>query len=297
MSNAASAARPGHSFEGRDHAVTVIHPRHVGVVERFREFWDYRRLIPFFGMRFLQKTYARTWLGWFWIPLRPILSVGSQVLIFGAVLGVPSNGVPYLLFFLVGMGVWQLFAICAYWATRCVELSKRFLKQLYLPRLILLLAAATPAVVDFGLYAILIAIAIGWYGISDGTMYLAVWPGLFVALAGLFLAVGLALAIGLWTSVYGAQARDVRFGLRYVLSFWFVLTPVIYPLSTVPDKYRGWMEMNPMTAPLEMVKSGLLNAGDVTLPAVLASVGWITLISATGLRFFLKSEAAAVDHL
>lgn len=275
----------------------MIRPRHGGVGQRVREFWEYRRLIPFFGMRFLHKTYARTWLGWFWVPLRPILTVGSQVLIFGALLGVPSNGIPYLLFFLVGMSAWQLFATCAYWATRCVELSKRFLKQLYLPRLILLLAASTPALVDFGLYVVIIAVAVVGYGIADGTIYLNLDPGLLVAVGGLVLAVALALSIGLWTCVYGAQARDVRFGLRYVLSFWFILTPVIYPFSVVPDQYRDLMAMNPMTAPVEMVKSGLLDAGDVTLLAVLASLGWITLISATGLRFFLRSEAAAVDHL
>src|SRR5213592_4435398 len=98
--------------------VRVLEPRQPGVLERAREAWRYRALVPFFARTFIQKTYRRTRLGWLWVPLRPSMSVGSRVLICGGVLGAPSSGKPYLLFCLVGTSTWQLFSGATLWTTR-----------------------------------------------------------------------------------------------------------------------------------------------------------------------------------
>lgn len=241
--------------------------------------------------------YVRTWLGKLWIPLRPVLDVGTRVLIFGGLLGVPSEGVPYAVFFVVGMTVWVLFASSLYWMTRSVELNRRFLKRMYVPRLTLLAAAIFPSGLWFVLYAAIAVIVLGYFAIVDGTLYLVASPALLLPVAGLCLIVALALAIGLWTSVYGAQARDVRFGLSYVLNVWIFLTPVLYPLSIVPDKYRTLAELNPMTAPVEMVRFGLFGTGGVPLLGLGATVATIAILGGFGLWFFIRSEAAALDNL
>lgn len=277
--------------------LTILEPRHTGVGEQLRELWRSRRLIAFFGRRYIEKRYVRTWLGWLWLPLRPTLAVASRVLIFGGLLGIPSDGVPYLLFFLVGLAAWHLFAECAYWATRSIELNRGPLGRMYIPRLTTLVAAVAPGLLDYVIYGGLTLAALLYYAASDGVLYLELGLGLLAAGAGLVLIVLLGLSVGLWTSVYAVQARDVRFGLSYFLSFWFFLTPVIYPLSTVPEGYRSALAFNPMTAPIELVKGGVLGQGEASALALAVTLGTILVVGGLGLVFFGRSEARALDSL
>jgi lipopolysaccharide transport system permease protein len=281
----------------RSPSITVIEGRRTGPRERAAEFWRYRRLLSYFGRRYIEKSFIRTWLGWVWIPLRPALDVGSRVLLFGGLLGVPSGDVPYLVFFLVGMSAWTFFDRTAYWATRSIELNRRVLRRMYVPRLTVLAAAAAPSALNYALYCVITAIVVFYYRFADGVFYVTFGLETFMAVAGLALVAALALSIGLWTSIFGAQARDVRFMLTYVLGFWFFLTPVIYPLSEVPESFRGVVELNPMTAPVELVKAGLLGGGDVPTTALAVTLGTIGVIALSGFWFFGRSETAALDSL
>jgi lipopolysaccharide transport system permease protein len=280
-----------------DPTVFVIEARRPGTVERLRELWAYRRLTAYFARRYIQKGYQRTWLGWIWIPLRPVLSIAPRVLVFGGLLGAPSGRVPYLVFFLVGTSAWELFERTAYWATRSIELNRRVLTRLYVPRLTALVAAVAPSGLNFLLYLALTLSAGLYYAIADSHWYLVFGVRTLVALAGLVLVVLLGLGIGLWAAPYGAQARDVRFTLRYVLSFWYFLTPVIYPLSAVPERFRGIAGVNPMTAPMEMARYGLLGQGEIPRTALLVTLGTIAVVVLGGLRQFGRAEAAAIDSL
>jgi lipopolysaccharide transport system permease protein len=289
--------RQGQRRPSAERELWVIEPRHTGPLAQLREFWRYRGLVPFFGRRYIQKRYVRTWLGRFWLPLRPAMAVSSSVLVFGGLLSVPSGGVPYLIFFLVGSSAWHLFAETAYWATRSVELNRGALGRMYIPRLTVLVAAVAPSILDYLIYSAITALAVLAYLLADGTLYLELGPENLVALAGLGLIMLLALGIGLWTSVYAVQARDVRFGLSYLLSFWFFLTPVIYPLEAVPERYQDALAANPMTAPIEMVKDGFLGAGDVTPAALSVTIVTVLVVCGRGLFFFGRSEARALDSL
>ncbi|MGH2837702.1 MAG: ABC transporter permease [Thermoleophilaceae bacterium] len=280
-----------------DREVRVIEPRQPGVLERFVEAWRYRSLVRFFGRRFIEKLYLRTWLGWLWIPLRPIADLGSRVFVFGGLLGVGVAGVPYLLYVLVGMSAWELFDRTAYWATRSLELNRRFLRRIYIPRLTLLAGAIFPSLLNYGIYFLLTLIAVGCYAIADGELYLEFGVDSLLVPAGLTLLVLLALSIGLWLSVYGAQARDVRFGLSYALTFWFFVTPIVIPLSQIPDGYRPIVEINPVTGPMQMVKRGLFGGEPVPTLALVSTVVAIALIGGLGTWFFSRSESAALDSL
>ena len=275
----------------------VIEARRRGFRERVREFYAYRRLIPYFGRRYLEKRYARTWLGWFWIPLQPVLDVGARVFLFGSLLAVPSGDRPYLIFFLVGMGAWQLFNRTAFWATRCLELNRGVLKRFYVPRTTALVGAAVPSLVDYFLFTVMTVIAAVYYRTTDGVFYVYVNKQIVVALAGLVLLVLFGLAIGLWTAVLAAQARDVRFTFNYVMGLWFFLTPVIYPISAIPRRYQEIVSYNPITAPIEMVKYGLLGTAPVSAQAITSTLVAIAVIGTAGLIYFSRAEAAAVDHL
>jgi homopolymeric O-antigen transport system permease protein len=259
--------------------------------------WAYRRLLPFFGLTFVRKSYQRTKLGVLWIPLRPALGVGARVLIFGGLLGVPSGGVPYLIFFLVGMAAWQFFYRALYWATRSVELSRRFLTRIYLPRLLIMLSTVIPSLVELGLYLVMLLIAVVYYVFADGTTHLHLGVETLLSVAAIVLLLLLAFSIGLWTSVFGAQSRDMRFTLSHVLSFWYLLSPVIYPLSLVPSGFRTLAQLNPVTAPLEMMRYGLIGNGDIEPTGLAITLGSILVVGTSGLWFFSRSESAALDAL
>lgn len=279
-----------------DAETRIIEPRAPGAISRVRELWVHRRLILFFGRRYIEKSYQRTWLGLAWVPLRPILDVGIRVLLFGSLLAVPSEGKPYLLFFIIGTTAWHLFDRTAYWATRSLELNRRLLTRMYVPRLAALVAAVAPTLLSTALYAVISLIIALWFTVVDGFPLDLGLHTLGVPLGGALAAL-LGLSIGLWTSVPGARARDVRFTLSYVLNFWYFVTPVIYPLSGVPSAWRRVAELNPMTAPVELVKSGLLGTPAAPSISLWVTLGTIAVVGGTGLVFFARAEAAALDSL
>lgn len=275
----------------------VIEPRHPGVAERAREAWRFRGLVPFFGRRFVEKLYLRTWLGWLWVPLRPTFDFATRAFIFGGVFGVDTRSVPYLLFVLVGMSAWELFDRTAYWSTRSLELNRRFLRRLYVPRLTVITGATFPGAVIYAVYGVLTLLVIGYYLLADGQLYLEVEPQTLLFLVGVALLVALGLSIGLWLSIYAAQARDVRFALSYLLGFWFFVTPIVIPLDQIPEGFRTVVELNPVTAPVELVKHGLLGTDAPPGIALASTLAVIALVGGSGLRFFSRSEAAALDSL
>lgn len=277
--------------------VWVIEPRARGLAPRLREVWQYRRLVRFFAARALAKLYRRTVLGKLWILIRPLFPLVVKALIFGGLLRVGSEGVPYFLFLVVGSMIWDLFSGSLTWATRSMELNRALLTRIYVPRLILPLAMMSPAFVVFAIHAGVLVVTIAYFWIRHGTLYVHSAPNLLWALLATALAIALSLSIGLFTSVLAAGARDVRFTLNYILDFWFFLTPVLYAHSSVPAKWHWLMLLNPMAAIVETYKFGLLGIGHVNPPGLAIAGAIIVIVAFLGLRFFGKVEADAVDRV
>jgi lipopolysaccharide transport system permease protein len=277
--------------------VLVIRPRRAGMIARLREFFAYRRLLPYFARRNVQQRYARTYLGWLWLPLRPSIDVVTSSLIFGGVLGVGTGNTPYLIFFLVASGAWQFFSQTAYFATRSIQMNRSLSRRVYIPRLVPLVSSLAFPLAEFIIYLAIAGVALGFYVLRDGVFYLQVGPATLIALAGLALLSLQGLVIGLWLSPFAALFRDVRFGLGYVLGFSKFLTPVIYPLSSVPSSYRTLASLNPITAPIEMTKYGFFHGGEIGLASVASSLSLTFAFLIRGLWFFSRKVAVAVDYL
>jgi lipopolysaccharide transport system permease protein len=281
-----------------DHKRTwVIEPRRSSFAESVREVWRYRHLIAYFGSRALEKTYARTVLGWLWVFIRPLFPIAVGTLIFGGLIGVDPGPVPYFLFYMTGMTVWHLFDQALMWSTRSLELNRRIVKKLYVPKLILPLSYVTPALVELLIHIGLIVCACLYFWVSDGRFYLTGASRLLGAFGALFLALMLAVGLGLWICVPAAKARDVRFTLRYVLGFWFYFTPVIYPVATIPAGLRWLAAFNPMAVLVEMFKWGTLGIGHFDEKVLLSTIVMIVCVVVSGLWFFSREEALAVDRL
>jgi len=262
-----------------------------------REGWRHRWLFPFFAIKCVEKLYARTWLGVLWLPLRPGIDLLLKVAVIGTLIDSPSPGVPYLLSALVGMAVWELFEQLAFWSTRALEINRGLLRTVHVARLTVLTGALGPAGVFFAIYVAVTGVAAGYFVIVDGTTHFALGVETLGAVAGIVVAALLGLSVGLFLAPIAVQARDVRFVLAYVLGLWFFLTPVLYPVESLRGLLATAVTFNPMTAPVGMVKAGLLGTPFPGLSSMLVCVGTLALVIPAGLVFFGRSENAAMDSM
>jgi lipopolysaccharide transport system permease protein len=286
----------------------VIEPVHVGVVARAKEFWRYRRILWFFAGRRIKERYESTTLGKFWLFARPLMPMFASTMIFGGMLAIRSDGVPYFLFLLAGNSCWRIFERSVFWSARSFDQNRALLKKVYFPRLVAPVSSVAPAVTEFGVLLGLLLAATVYYLIHDGKFYLRLGPGLLLAPVAVVLTVFLAIAVGLWFSVFVARHKDFQFSIRYFTRFWHYGTPVLYPLSAVPTTYhvealnmtinpRLIVELNPITAPVQLYKWGLLGIGEFPGLALLASLVITLIVFASGVWFFTREEGATVDRL
>ena len=283
--------------ETPDRETWVIDANRAGIRERLLEFWRYRRVLSYFSVRYVKGMYGGTTLGPFWLFARPLLPIALSAFVFGSVLQVGSDGVPYFLFFLTGSVTWMLFERGLMFVTRSFTQSGSLIKKVYFPRLIAPFASMLPQLVNFGIYMGLLVATVIYYYFKEGVWYLVIGPRLVLALGAVALAVLLAIAVGLWTSVWQAKHQDVRFTLRYVTRFWSYATPVIYPMSKIPPEHRWIMFVNPMASIVETFKWATLGTGAFYPLPLLCSCVIIAIVFTGGLWYFGRAEGASVDSL
>ena len=279
----------------------VIEPARVGLIARAEELWRYRRILWFFASRRINERYEDATLGRFWMFAQPLAPILISTLIFGSMLQVPSDGVPYFLFFLTGMSCWRIFERGVLRVTRSLDQNRGLIKKVYFPRLIAPISSAAPALTEFGVFFTLLVATCIYYYVKDGVFYLRLGPQLLVGVLAVAMAAFLSVSVGLWTSVMQVRHKDVQFSIRYFMQLWHYVTPVIFPLSellkVLPPQLHFVPYLNPMSPVVEMYKWGVLGIGHVSLSGVLAGVLMSLVIFGTGVVYFNRSEAASVDKL
>jgi lipopolysaccharide transport system permease protein len=293
MPSAPEAVLPG----GVTPELWVIEPRQHGVLYRVRELWQYRYLWWYFASQSIATMWRRTKLGWIWLVLRVAAPLGINSLIFGGLLGVQSNGPPYFLFFMCGSATWVLFERSLLVVTRSLEENRKLVTKVYFPRLILPLSSVAPGLLYLAVILFMMVVTVLYYRRQHGVWYITLRPELLASVAAVGLALAFTLAVGLWTSVLQARYRDVRQGLRYFMPFWMYFTPIIYPVTTVPEQWRWLLAFNPMAAIVEAFKWGTLGVGHLTVNLVVTSLVMIALTMVTGMWFFNREESASIDKL
>lgn len=275
----------------------VITPAREGVRARFEEVWRYRRILWFLARQRVRDRYEGMTLGPFWLLARPLMPILIGTFIFGGLLGVASDRVPYFLFFLTGTSCWRIFERSLLWVTRGLERVRGLVKKVYFPRIIAPIAAVSPALTEFIVLLTLLLLASIFYWFKDGVMYLQFGPRMLAAVAAVILTVFFSISVGLYTAVLQVRHRDVRYSVRYVNQFWMYATPVIYPMSQVPAKYRFLMYINPMAPLVETYKWGMLGIGEFPTKPFISSLVIMAVVFVVGLIFFYRSEAASIDKL
>jgi ABC-type polysaccharide/polyol phosphate export permease len=180
------------------------------------------------------------------------------------------------------------------WGTRALEMNRDLTSQIYHPRAILTLGNMVPAFLNLGLKLGVFALALLFYAVRDGRSYLRGDLSMLWALAALALSFLAALAISMFTSIWGERIRDIRFGLGQLLSIWYLLTPVLYPLSQVSPAHRDWMLLNPLAIIVETFKWGLFGVGEFYPRALGITAGAVVLVLTGGLIYFARTEARTI---
>jgi lipopolysaccharide transport system permease protein len=268
-----------------------------GFAARVREVWQYRRILWFFALRATQSLYRKTFLGVWWLFIRTLMPLVVGSFVFGAVINVPSGGVPYLVFFLAGQLPWNFFDGPLVRASRGIDGNRQLLTKLYIPRIILPLGQMAAGVVEPIIIAVILVVTLVYYRRVDGVWYVQPGLRLMAAFAAVLVILWFAFALSLFTSVWQGRARDMRFVLRHIVGFWLFLTPVVYPASQVSARIRWLIYLNPLTAPVETFKWAVLPGMEHSWPWFIYSVGLTAVLFVAGLWYFARSEGATMDKL
>jgi lipopolysaccharide transport system permease protein len=252
-----------------------------------RELWAYRELLYFLTLRDVKVRYKQTALGAAWAVIQPLFMMLVFSLFFGRLAKVPSDGIPYPIFTFCALLPWQLFSHALTESSNSLVANERLITKVYFPRLVVPISAVLGGLVDFCIAFVLLLLMMGYYRITPG------WA--IVTLPGfLLLAIMTALAVGLWLSALNVQYRDVRYTINFVIQFWMFATPIAYPSSIVPAKWRALYGLNPMAGVVEGFRWALL--GNKPPGAMLwVSVASVIVLLIGGLYYFRRMEQQFAD--
>jgi lipopolysaccharide transport system permease protein len=253
----------------------------------FRELWAYRELLYFLVWRDIKVRYKQTALGAVWAIVQPVMTMAVFAVFLGRLAHVPSDGLPYPLFSFAGLVPWTYFATAVSTGSLSIVGSQQLISKVYFPRLLIPLSAAVTPLVDLGITMLTLLAMLIWYRVVPGAA--VVWLPLFVLLA-----FATAFATALWLSTLTVLYRDVRHLIMFLMQFWMYATPVAYPASLVPGKWRIVYGLNPMAGVVEGFRWALVG-GPAPGPIVAASAAVVIVMLVTGVVFFRRSEGTFAD--
>src|SRR5712692_1804775 len=253
-----------------------------------REVWEYRELLYFFVWRDIKVRYKQTVIGAAWAVIQPFMTMVVFSLFFGRLARIPSQGLPYPVFYYCALLPWMYFAGALQNATNTVVEHQRVITKVYFPRLVLPLAAVLSGLVDFAISFVVFLGMMLYYGLVP-TRSALLLPVL------LLLAVLTALGVGLWLSALNAIYRDVRYVLPFLIQLWMFASPVAYPSELVPQKWRWLYGLNPMAGVIEGFRWALTGRGQPPGVLMLASGLMVGVVLLGGLVYFRNMEGTIAD--
>jgi len=254
----------------------------------FGEVWEYRELLYFFVWRDIKIRYKQTAIGAAWAVLQPLLTMIVFTLFFGKLAHIPSDGLPYPIFYYSALLPWIYFAASLQNTTNTIVENQRVVTKVYFPRLILPLSSVCSGLVDFGVSFVMFVVMMIYFGMRPSAAVL--WLPAFLLLALLT-----ALGVGLWLSALNAIYRDVRYVVPFLVQFWMFASPVAYPSSLVPEKWRWVFGLNPMTGVIEGFRWSLSGHGEAPGRSLFVSIGVVILVLFTGVSYFHRMETTIAD--
>ena len=270
-------------------APLIIRPSKGWTMLNLQELWQYRELMFFLTWRDIKVLYKQTVMGGIWAVLQPFLTMIAFSIIFGKLVGVPSEGVPYPVFAYCALLPWQLFAYSLTESSNSVVANQNLITKVYFPRLVIPLSTVLAGLVDFVIAFIVLVFMLGYYQIYP-TLSSALMLPFF-----LFLCVCLATGAGVWLSALNVLYRDVRYTIPFLTQVWLFATPIAYPSTLIPEPWRVLYGINPMAGVVEGFRWALLGTGKASGFMIVVSVAVTFVVLISGLYFFRRIERRFAD--
>ncbi len=278
----------GLSSRADDVPVIVIRPSRGLFSLQIHELWEYRELLYFLIWRDIKVRYKQTALGAAWAILQPVMTMVVFTVFFGNFAKIPSDGVPYPIFAYTALLPWNLFANALSHATISLVGSANLISKVYFPRLIVPLSATVSGIVDFAIAFVILLGMMVWFGIAPTVGALALPLFLLIALLT-------ALAVGLWLTALNVQYRDVRYVIPFLIQLWMFASPVVYPISLVPAKWRPLYGLNPMAGVIEGFRWAMLGKESPHFGVMAVSAVVVVLLLFAGIVYFKRVERTFAD--
>jgi lipopolysaccharide transport system permease protein len=256
----------------------IIEPARSWVIPDFAELWDYRELLYLLAWRDISVRYKQTLLGAAWAILQPLFAMVVFTVLFGKIAKVPSDGVPYSIFAYAGLLPWTFFSNSVTNSGNSLVGSASLITKVYFPRMIIPAAAVTAGLADFAVASAIFFVMMVLYGLKLTMSILMLVP--LVALISTT-----ALAAGFWLSALNVKYRDVRYAVPFFVQMGMYVTPIVYPLSVIPTKWRCLFALNPLSGIIEGFRSALLGRPFNWPTLILSSVLTLGLLFYSGLCF------------
>jgi lipopolysaccharide transport system permease protein len=271
----------------------TIQPRDRFFDLRLKEVWRYRDLMILFVQRDFIARYKQTILGPAWFFIQPIFTMLAFTFIFGKIAGLPTDGVPKSLFYLAGITSWNYFQTCLTTTSNTFTANSNLFGKVYFPRVVTPLSIIISNLIQFGIQLFLFLILYFYYIIigakisPNATLFL--FPVLILIMG--FMGLGLGMIISAMTTKY----RDLQYLVQFGVQLLMYATPVIYPLSEIPQKYRWAILANPMSGVVETFKYSFLGSGSFSWMLIAYSGIFTVVVFFLGLLIFNKTEKNFMD--
>ena len=275
---------------------TIIEPTTSWFHVPWREIVQYRDLLFLLVRRDFVAQYKQTILGPLWFVIQPLLTTVVFTVIFSSVAKIPTDKLPPMLFYLCGMLGWNYFARCMGGTSSTFVGNAGLFGKVYFPRLVVPLSVVLSQLISFAIQLVTFLGFWVWFKLftAGGATFHA--TSLLFALPLLLLqTAAIGLGVGLWMSSLTAKYRDFGNLAAFLTQLWMYATPVVYPLSMLPERWRWVASLNPMTGIIEAYRYAFLGTGTVEPVYLAASAGTTVIVLLTGIVFFSRVERTFVD--
>ncbi len=271
----------------------VIEPPKGWFDLHLRDLWRYRDLMGLFVRRDFIAAYKQTILGPLWHLIQPLLTTLMFTVVFGRIAGLPTDGVPEFVFYMAGTTIWGYFANCLTRTSGTFIANAGIFGKVYFPRMVVPVSVVMSQLIGF-------AIQFGFFLCFYGVYWLRgapIQPNWAIALLPLLLLLmaGLGLGFGIIISSLTTKYRDLQVLVGFGVQLWMYATPVIYPLSTMPEKYRWFIVANPMSAIVETFRFGFFGTGTFSWAYLGYSAGFTGVLLLAGMAVFNRVERTFMD--
>jgi len=268
--------------------VTIIEPSRGWLGLGLKELWDYRELLYFLIWRDVRVKYKQTIIGAGWAILQPLLTMIIFTLVFKKIAGVPSDNIPYPIFAYTALLPWNLFSGGLNRATVSLVAQSNLISKVYFPRMIVPISATLSGIVDFAIAFIILVGMMFWYGIVPTAAILSLPLFITIALVS-------ALSVGLWLSALNVRYHDVGHAIPFLVQIWMFASPVAYPVSALPERWRLVYSLNPLAGVIEGFRWAMLGKESPDFVVIAVSAVAMIALLFSGIAYFKRTERTFAD--